>query len=130
MKVLLIDDSTMSRNILKRALGEDHEYVEAGEGMRGLEMYFTEKPDLVFLDLTMPGVSGMEILNQLRQIDQDARIIISTADIQDFSRQQASDLGASAYLTKPFTVDGVQEAVRQAMEARSSSTGPERPGDK
>jgi two-component system, chemotaxis family, chemotaxis protein CheY len=122
MKVLLIDDSAMSRNLLKRALGNEHEYAEAAEGMRGIEMYFNEKPDLVFLDLTMPGVSGMEILNQLRQIDPAAKIIISTADIQDFSRQQASDLGASAYLTKPFTIEGVKEAVQQAIEAHSSST--------
>jgi two-component system chemotaxis response regulator CheY len=108
MKVLLIDDSTLSRNILKRALGEGHEFIEASEGMRGLELYFIEKPDLVFLDLTMPGANGLEILQQLRAVD--------TADIQNFSRQKAELFGAAAYLNKPFTAETVQQAVQQAME--------------
>lgn len=119
MKVLLIDDSTLSRNILKRALGEGHEFIEANEGMRGLELYFIEKPDLVFLDLTMPGTNGLEILQQLRAVDPNARIIIGTADIQDFSRQKAELYGAAAYLNKPFTAESVQQAVQQAMDLRT-----------
>jgi two-component system chemotaxis response regulator CheY len=119
MKLLLIDDSTLSRNILKRALGAEHQYVEAGDGMRGLELYFIEKPDLVFLDLTMPGMNGMEILEQLRQMDANARVIVGTADIQSVTRQMASNLGAAAFLNKPFTEDSVQEAVRQALEIHS-----------
>jgi two-component system chemotaxis response regulator CheY len=116
MKILLIDDSTMSRNLLKRFIGQQHVFVEANEGMRGLEMYLIEKPDLVFLDLTMPGVSGLEILEQIHQMDPQARIIIATADIQEFSRQRAVELGASAYLNKPFTADTVQTVIRKVVE--------------
>lgn len=116
MKILLIDDSTLSRTILKRALGSGHAFVEAGDGMRGLELFFIEKPDLVFLDLTMPGSNGLDILEQLRQVDPSARVIVGTADIQEYSRTKAEELGAAAYLTKPFTPEAVQEAVRQATE--------------
>ncbi len=121
MKVLLIDDSTLSRNILKRSLGSAYQYIEADDGMRGLELYFIEKPDLVILDLTMPGVNGMDILQQLRRIDPQARIIIGTADIQNFSRQRAVELGASAYLNKPFTPESVQEIVQQVMNETAGS---------
>lgn len=117
MKILLIDDSNLSRSILKRALGEGHEFIEADNGMRGLELYFLEKPSLVILDLTMPGTNGLEILEQLRTMAPEARIIIGSADIQDTTRSRAQELGASAYLTKPFTPERVQEVVRRVMES-------------
>jgi two-component system chemotaxis response regulator CheY len=115
MKILLIDDSTLSRNILKRSLDGDYLFLEAGDGMRGLELYMVERPDLVFLDLTMPGMNGLEILKQLRQLDPEARIIIGTADIQEFTRQRASELGAAGFITKPFTPDVIQDAIRRVM---------------
>lgn len=115
MKVLLIDDSNLSRTILKRSLGTEHTYIEAENGMRGLELFFIEQPDLVFLDLTMPGMNGLEILEKLREMDVNAKVIIGSADIQEFTRLRAEELGASAYLTKPFTPDGVQDIVRRVM---------------
>ena len=117
MKILIIDDSLLSRNILKRTIGIEHECIEASDGMRGLELYFLEKPDLVFLDLTMPGISGMEILQQLREVDPKARVIIGTADIQNFSRQRAEELGAAGYVAKPFTPDSVQDVIRRVIES-------------
>jgi two-component system, chemotaxis family, chemotaxis protein CheY len=120
MKILLIDDSTMSRNLLKRSLGQGYEFLEAENGMRGLELYFLEKPDLVFLDITMPGASGLEILEQLHQMDPKVRVIIGSADIQDFSKARAAELGAAAYLTKPFSPETVQTVVDQVM-GRSSA---------
>ena len=122
MKVLLIDDSTMSRTILKRSLGAEHEYIEAENGMRGLEMFFIERPHLVILDLTMPGMNGLEILEKLHEIDPNAKVIIGSADIQEFSRRRAEELGASAYLNKPFTPESVQEAVRRVMGEFSSGS--------
>jgi two-component system, chemotaxis family, chemotaxis protein CheY len=116
MKILVIDDSTLSRNLLKRALGEGHEILEAEDGMRGLELFYLEHPDLVILDLTMPGLSGMEVLTKLRQIDPQSRIIIGSADVQEFSYRQAMELGAFGFLTKPFTEESVRETVRRAME--------------
>jgi two-component system, chemotaxis family, chemotaxis protein CheY len=113
MKVLLIDDSSLSRTILKRSLGGQHQFLEAEDGIRGLEMFFVENPDLVFLDLTMPGMNGLEILQQLRQMNQEVPIIIGTADIQEMTRQEANDLGASAYLNKPFTTENVLEVVEK-----------------
>ena len=115
MKILLIDDSSLSRTLLKRSLGEEFTFLDAADGMTGLELYFLEKPDLVILDLTMPGVSGLDILARLRELDPEARVIIGTADIQEFTRRTAAELGAVGFLTKPFTPGNVQEAVRRAV---------------
>lgn len=116
MKILIIDDSLFSRNMFKRALGDAHIYVEASDGMRGIELYFVEKPDLVILDLTMPGVNGMDTLAQLRKLDPQARVIIGTSDVQEFSRREARQLGAVGFIDKPFTVEGVQKVVSKILE--------------
>jgi two-component system chemotaxis response regulator CheY len=116
MKILLIDDSALSRTLLKRALGGEYTYVDAAEGMAGMETYFLEKPDLVILDLTMPGVNGLEVLTRLRELDPEAKIIIGSADVQEYSRQQAMELGALGFINKPFSPEEVQAAVRKALE--------------
>ena len=112
MKILLIDDSSLSRTVLKRALGNHNQFVEAEEGMRGLELYFLEHPDVVFLDLTMPGMNGLEVLAQIKQLDPHARVIVGTADIQTMTHQEALALGADGVITKPFTAEGVAQVVR------------------
>lgn len=116
MKILLIDDSALSRNMLKRSLGDQYDFLEAQDGIQGLETYFLEKPDLVILDLTMPGINGLDLLAQLKQMDPSARIIIGTADIQEYSRNLAEDLGAVGFITKPFVDENVRNAVTQALE--------------
>ncbi len=116
MKILLIDDSAFSRNMFKRALGTSFSFVEAADGMQGLELYFLENPDLVILDLTMPGMNGIEVLSQLKKLDPQARILIGTSDVQELTQQETEKLGAAGFLTKPFTPAKVQEAVKSALE--------------
>jgi CheY-like chemotaxis protein len=66
-KIMVVDDSAMSRRTMRRILeGAGHSVVEAEEGMAALELYFLEKPDLVFLDLVMKGMYGLEVLEKLR----------------------------------------------------------------
>jgi two-component system chemotaxis response regulator CheY len=114
-KILIIDDSSLSRNMLKRSLGEEYTFIEANDGMSGLEKYFLEKPDLVVLDLIMPGTNGMDILAQLKQLDPGARVIVGTADPQDLVKREAINLGAVDFVIKPFTVDNVRQVVARAI---------------
>lgn len=115
MKILIVDDSALSRNMFKRALSDDYTIIEASDGMSGIEKYFLEKPDLVFLDITMPGSSGFDILTQLKQLDPTARVIIGTADIQQASREQALELGAMDVINKPFLPEKLRETVQNAL---------------
>jgi two-component system, chemotaxis family, chemotaxis protein CheY len=116
MKILLVDDSRLSRKMLRRALGEGYHYIEAEDGMSGLEQYFLERPDFVILDLTMPGVNGLDVLARLREFDPDSKVIIGTADIQEETRRLAEELGALGFLNKPFSDENVRSVIQKHID--------------
>lgn len=115
-KILLIDDSAFARNHLKRSLGDSYEYLEAGDGLSGIEAYFLHHPDLVILDITMPGISGLDALEKIHEIDPQAKVIICSADVQEYSRIKANELGAAGFISKPILVDHLNAIVRAILE--------------
>lgn len=121
-KVLIVDDSAMSRRMLRRIVeSAGCEVVEAEEGAAGLEQFFLEKPDLVFLDLTMKDMYGLDVLGKLREIDPEARVIIASADIQDSTREMVVDAGANAFINKPLSPDKVLQALESVInEAKTA----------
>jgi two-component system chemotaxis response regulator CheY len=122
-KILIVDDSGMSRRTLRKILEPaGHEIIEAEEGIVALERYFLEKPDLVFLDLTMTGMYGIDVLNKLREMDPQALVIVASADIQSSTREMVDAGGASAFINKPFTSDKVLSAVSKALQGRTDAT--------
>ena len=115
-KVLVIDDSAMSRRMLGRILeSAGHSVVEAEDGAGGLEMFFLEKPDLVFLDLTMKDMYGLDVLGKIREIDPKACVIIASADIQDQTRDMVREAGANEFVNKPLSPEKVLGAVEAAL---------------
>ena len=124
MKILIVDDSSMSRRMLRRIVeSAGYEVVEAGEGAAGLEQYFLEKPDLVFLDLTMKDMYGLEVLEKLRELDPQARVIIASADIQDSTREMVTAAGANAFINKPLSPEKVLQALDSVIsEAKTITT--------
>ena len=107
-QILIVDDSGMSRRTLRKILeAEGHVIAEAEEGMVALERYFIDRPDLVFLDLTMTGMYGIEVLKKLREIDPQARVIVASADTQASTLQMVEEGGASGFVSKPFTSEKV-----------------------
>src|SRR5215203_100986 len=120
-KILIVDDSSMSRRMLRRIVeSAGYEVVEADEGAAGLEQYFLEKPDLVFLDLTMKDMYGLDVLEKLREMDPEARVIIASADIQDSTREMVARAGANAFINKPLSPEKVLQAMESVMsEAKS-----------
>ena len=122
-KILVVDDSGMSRRTLRKILEPaGHEIIEAEEGVVALERYYLEKPDLVFLDLTMTGMYGIDVLNKLREMDPQARVIIASADIQSSTREMVDAGGASAFINKPFTSEKVLSAVTETLKGRTHAT--------
>ncbi len=115
-KMLIVDDSNLSRRISRRILEEaGHEVVEAADGIAAIEQYFLEKPALVLLDVTMRGMSGIEVLKKLRELDPQARVVIATADIQSSTRALTDAGGAVGFITKPLSDAGVLAAVDSAL---------------
>jgi two-component system chemotaxis response regulator CheY len=102
-KVLIVDDSGLARRNLRQILeAVDCVVVEADDGLVALERYFLEKPDVVFLDLVMRGMYGLEVLEKLRELDPQARVIVVSADVQTSSQEMAEQAGATAFINKPF----------------------------
>ncbi len=115
-KILIVDDSAMSRRILRGILESgNHQVIEAEDGLLAIEKYFLDKPDLVMLDLIMRGMIGLDVLQQLRQMDPRARVIVATADIQTSTRALTAQGGAVAFVTKPFDSKEILAAVRAAL---------------
>jgi two-component system, chemotaxis family, chemotaxis protein CheY len=122
-KILVVDDSGMSRRTLRKILESNgHEVVEADEGIVALERYFLDKPDLVFLDLTMTGMYGIDVLNRLREMDPGALVIVASADIQSSTREMVAAGGASAFINKPFTSNKVLDAVNSTIQGKTDAT--------
>jgi two-component system, chemotaxis family, chemotaxis protein CheY len=115
-KVLIVDDSSLTRRSLRHILeNAGCEVVEAEDGLVGLERYYIDKPDVVMLDLVMRGMYGLEVLQKLRELDADARIVIVSADIQVSSQELAVEAGARAFVNKPFDRAEILAALETAL---------------
>jgi two-component system chemotaxis response regulator CheY len=99
---LIADDDMYIRTLAKKALQDRGTVFEVGEGQRVAEAYTTHNPDLVLLDIHMPGHSGDEVLNQLKGADPKAHIIMLSADSSVENIQYTKQHGAKGFLAKPF----------------------------
>ncbi len=102
-KILIVDDSRVSRIMLKKCIGnsDKYEFCEAENGQVGLEKYRDFRPDVVFLDLTMPVMGGREFLKEIKKENVDAKIVVCTADVQRKALDEVFSLGAFTVVKKP-----------------------------
>ena len=120
LKVLLVDDEedlvrTMAERMEMRDLGSD----VALDGQQALDMIDDEIPDVMVLDLRMPGIDGMEVLKRVKETYPQVAVIIMTGHGSDEDEKEARRLGAFAYLRKPVDMGELIEVVRNAGRARS-----------
>jgi DNA-binding NtrC family response regulator len=114
--ILVIDDEEIVRISCRRALVPEGFNVEvARDGLEGLRL-LKEKPyDLILIDLKMPNMDGMEVLENILAMRPDAKVIIITGYSAVETAVKAIKMGAFNYLEKPFTPDSLLEAVREAL---------------
>jgi two-component system chemotaxis response regulator CheY len=117
-KILIVDDSPIARKMLKSCLPKDQEYEfhEAGDGKEGCEKYTQITPDVTFMDLTMPVMTGYEAIEEIVKNDKNALIIVVTADVQMKAIKRVLDLGAYMVLKKPLKRDELQSALLKAQD--------------
>jgi two-component system, chemotaxis family, chemotaxis protein CheY len=116
-KILIVDDSAMARRNLRQILEPaGYDVIEANDGLNALEQYSIDRPDVVLLDLVMRGMYGLDVLEKLRELDPDARILVVSADVQQSSHDLVSEAGAKGFVSKPFDRDQILGAVRAAAE--------------
>ena len=117
--VLVVDDEEIMREILETLLTRDGYDVKlASSGEAGLELARALPFDAVLVDIMMPGINGIETLDELRRFDEDLAVIIITAYASVESAISAMKSGAFDYITKPFKNDEVLVVIRNAMERR------------
>ena len=121
-RILIVEDHPTMREAMRLVLeGEGFAIEEAADGQSALEMVRSEPPDLVFLDMNIPGSSGAEVLAAVRADPEteDVRVIIVTADGEE-GRERAMSMGADEYFTKPFSPITLLRTVEQVLNAPSS----------
>jgi CheY-like chemotaxis protein len=105
-RILVCDNEAVLRALVRDALAiGDYDIVEARDGDESVEAAKTSEPDLIVLDMMMPGRTGLEVLEELRAEPRFAEtpVIMLTARAQAADRQAAADAGASHFLSKPFS---------------------------
>jgi len=113
MKILVVDDSRLARSAiiktLKEEIGEDNEIIEAENGKIAVEKYEKDRPELVFLDLTMPVMDGFEALKQMKAISDNSYIVVVSADVQEHAVEKVMSDGAIMHIQKPINLKKMQE---------------------
>jgi two-component system, OmpR family, KDP operon response regulator KdpE len=125
-KILVVDDEPQIRRVMKVILiGERYEVVEARSGETALIRFREFLPDLVLLDLNMPGIGGLETCREIRETS-DVPVIILTVRQEEERKVELLDAGADDYITKPFSKQELLARIRAAMRRFpfSSISGP------
>ncbi|MBN1978603.1 MAG: response regulator [Anaerolineae bacterium] len=111
-KILCIDDTPHVRMLVQRLLSSDYAIVEADDGLQGIDLAEVERPDLVLVDLHMPGLTGYEVATRIKSILPGSPVVALTADVTDNVRERALASGCDGYLSKPIDPDRFVEQVR------------------
>lgn len=114
MRILLTDDAMFLRNALKKIIQPmGYEVIEAESGETAVEMYEIYHPDLVVMDITMPGMGGLEAVKKIKQLDQGAKIIMCSAMGQQDKIVTAIQNGALDFIAKPFEPERIKQSIQR-----------------
>src|SRR5512138_3636280 len=115
--ILVVDDSEEMVRFLEDLLTpQGYRVISTGDGKSGLTMAVARKPDLIMLDMSMPRMTGMEMLKALRQTECQAPVIFMTMHGSESIAVEAFRLGVRDYLPKPFSIEDALEAVNGALQ--------------
>jgi len=112
MKVLLIDDQAEVREFLSDFLTmQGYEVVQAANGKSGLDLYLSDKPDVAVVDVEMPVMNGLQFSQKALEYDKNFPILIITAFLQKYSREDFESLGIKSVLQKPIDLNTLNRTI-------------------
>ena len=116
-KIMVVDDAGFMRKMIQTYLRKAGytDFVEGEDGQKAVELYDSEKPDLVLMDITMPNMDGIEALRQIRSKDPAARVVMCSAMGQESMVMEAIKLGAMDFIVKPFKEDRIIQTVGKVL---------------
>lgn len=121
VKILIIEDELKIARFIELELQhEGYQVLLAHDGRSGLETAQREAPDLILLDIMLPGLNGMEVCRRLRMTS-EVPIIMLTAKDQTMDKVMGLDLGADDYITKPFAIEELLARIRMILKRRKST---------
>ena len=121
-KLLIVDDESHIRMLIGQTLeeleDEDVTFLTAENGEQALEIIQAENPQLVFLDVMMPKMNGMEVCRRVKKELglNDVFIVLLTAKGQELDRQKGQEVGADVYMTKPFDPEKILQKAREVLQ--------------
>lgn len=124
LRILVVDDEPAIRRYLKTSLSaQGYEIAEAEDGESALVALKREQPDLLVLDLGLPGIDGLEVIRTLREAGSALPIVVVTVRSDEAGKVKALDLGADDYVTKPFGIEELLARIRTALRHRLQQEG-------
>ncbi|RPH80707.1 MAG: response regulator [Nitrospiraceae bacterium] len=122
-KLLVIDDEESIRNLLDTLLRrKGYDVVLAESGPKGLDLFRRERPDVIVLDLKMPEMTGLEVLQQIRSLDPKKPVIILTGAGTAEAEQQVRALGVTEFIEKEFSLHRLGDALKRFLNNPDHST--------
>jgi two-component system chemotaxis response regulator CheY len=120
-RILVVDDSSLARRTLRQILEREGHIIEvAADGPQAIERYFINRPDVVFLDMVMEGMYGMEVLRKILELDPEAKVVVATADIQKATRDEVQGAGAVGIINKPFNQQEITRVLTAVLQGEAT----------
>ena len=116
VKILVIDDDPKVSWILSEGLGDSYHILSAKDGLEGLQMVTKTRPNLVLLDIKMPGMEGLEVLDKIKSMDQLTEVIMLSGHGETRNVVESIKRGASEFINKPFDVKEVEIHIQSVLE--------------
>lgn len=121
ISVLVIDDDNFATRLVEKALAQELEVVTANTAIDGLKQYARMAPDIIFLDINMPNVSGHDFLKKIFELDPDAFVVMLSGHSDFVNINKAKHLGAKGFISKPFSRTEINEYIHQCRVAQAVS---------
>ncbi len=113
--ILICEDEAALRELVRVSLGNGYGFLEAQDGHEALELAREHKPDVVVLDLMLPGLSGLDVLAQLRAESNDSKLPVVVISAWGDARDEAFAAGADRFVLKPFIPDDLRAVVEELV---------------
>src|SRR3990170_7524763 len=121
--VLLVDDEVaFTRTLAQRLMMRDLRVIIAHDGEQALSKTQKEEPDVIVLDLNMPGMHGMNVLREIKKVCPDTQVIILTGHGTDKDEEEATKLGGFGFLKKPTDIETLEHKIKAAFKEKTART--------
>ena len=115
-RILIVEDEPISLEMLSKTLKEDYDVLTADNGKKGFELYKKFNPHIIISDLNMPIMNGIELIQKIRELDQNSKIIITTFKDDVQTLLQATELKLFKYLIKPIDFIALKNIIKESIE--------------